>query len=62
MKTVIIAYEVACPTDIELYINRYFPNVLCNWKDIDEDYFEFTIMFCEPEWFAMIEEILADFV
>ena len=62
MKTVIIAYEVACPTDIVLYINRYFPNVLCSWKDVDEDYFEFTIMFCESEWFAMIEEILADFV
>jgi len=62
MKTVIIEYAKISPAVLDLSVTRYFPNVLCNWRDIDEDFFEFSVMFCPAEWYEMLEDFLAEYV
>ena len=43
MKTVIIEYAVISPAVLASRVEKAF-SCLCNWKDIDEDYFEFTVI------------------
>lgn len=43
MKTVIIEYAVISPAVLANKVEKAF-SCLCNWKDIDEDYFEFTVI------------------
>lgn len=62
MKTVIIEYANISPAVLDLSVTRYFPNVLCNWKDLDEDFFEFTVMFCEAELMPFLEDFLAEYL
>jgi len=60
MKTVIIGYEKISPAVLESIILKAYPMCLCNWHEIDEDYFEFTVYYC-PD-LAMLEDLLAMYV
>ena len=42
MKTVIIEYVVISPVVLANKVEKAF-SCLCNWNDIDEDYYEFTV-------------------
>jgi hypothetical protein len=44
MKTVIIAYEVVSPVVIENAIDRMYEDCIVIFRDLDEDYFEVTIL------------------
>lgn len=59
MKTVIIAYERISPMVLALRIEKGF-ECLCNWHDIDEDFFEFSVMYCHD--LEMLEDVLAEYV
>lgn len=43
MKTVTIEYAVISPTVLANKIEKAF-SCLCNWKDINKDYYEFTVI------------------
>lgn len=59
MLTVIIDYTVISPAVLATIVERAV-SCLCNWKDIDEDYFEFTIFCCED--LVKAQGILAQYV
>lgn len=61
MKTVIIEYATISPAVLANRIEKAFPGCMCNWKDIDEDYFEFTVMFFSGD-LAELEDVLAEYV
>lgn len=44
IKTVIIEYAVISPAVLANKVEKAFSCCLCSWKDIDEDYFEFTVI------------------
>ena len=59
MKTVIIEYAVISPAVLASKIEKAF-TCLCNWRDIDEDYFEFTVIgACDMN---ELEDVLAEYV
>lgn len=59
MKTVIIEYAVISPAVLANKIEKAF-SCLCNWKDIDEDYFEFSVYGCTD--LSELEDVLAEYV
>ena len=59
--TVIIEYAVISPAVLANKVEKAF-SCLCNWKDIDEDYFEFTVIgvcACDMD---ELEDVLAEYV
>ena len=59
--TVIIEYAVISPAVLASKIEKAF-TCLCNWRDIDEDYFEFTVIgvcACDMD---ELEDVLAEYV
>lgn len=60
MKTVIIEYETISPAVLEMVVKKAFPQVMCKWKDVDEDFFEFTVFGVAD--LAMLEDILAEYM
>ena len=59
--TVIIEYATISPAVLANKVEKAFA-CLCNWKDIDEDYFEFTVIgvcACDMD---ELEEVLAEYV
>lgn len=59
MKTVIIEYARISPSVLANRISNAF-HCLTNWKDIDEDYFEFSVYGCTE--LAELEDVLAEYV
>ena len=58
---VIIEYAVISPAVLANKIEKAFA-CLCNWRDIDEDYFEFTVIgvcACDMD---ELEGVLAEYV
>ena len=58
---VIIEYAVISPAVLANKIEKAF-TCLCNWRDIDEDYFEFTVIgvcACDMD---ELEGVLAEYV
>ena len=60
MKTVQIEYAVISPAVLESIIKRAFPQSMCNWRDMGEEYFEFTVFGVAD--LAMLEDVLAEYV
>ena len=60
MKTVQIEYAVINSAVLELKIKKAFPTAMCRWKDVNEDYFEFTVFGVAD--LAMLEDVLAEYV
>jgi hypothetical protein len=60
MKTVYVEYEMMSPARLEMIVKRAFPTAMCKWKDINEDYFEFTVFGVTD--LAMLEDVLAEWV
>lgn len=60
MKATIIEYAKISPAVLESIISKAFDTAMCNWIDIDEDYFEFHVYGVSD--LAMLEDILAEFV
>lgn len=60
MKTVQIEYAVISPAVLEMIIKKVFPQTLCNWREVDEDTFEFTVMGVAD--LAELEDVLAEYV
>ena len=60
MKTVQIEYAVISPAVLELKIKKAFPTAMCRWKDVNEDYFEFTVFGITD--LAMLEDVFAEYV
>ena len=59
--TVIIEYATISPAVLANKIEKAF-TCLCNWRDIDEDYFEFTVIgvcACDMD---ELEDVLAEYV
>lgn len=61
MKTVIIEYATIAPTILANKIEKAF-TCLCKWTDIDEDYYELTIIGVCACDFAELEDVLAEYV
>lgn len=60
MKTVQIEYATISPSVLEMIVGRAFPQAMCSWKDINEDYFEFTVFGVSD--LAMLEDVLAEYI
>ena len=60
MKTVQIEYELISPAVLEMKIKKAFPTSMCMWKDVNEDYFEFTVFGVTD--LATLEDILAEYM
>ena len=60
MKTVQIEYATISPAVLEMVVKRAFPTATCYWKDMNEDYFEFTIFGVAD--LAELEDVLAEYV
>ena len=61
MKTVIIEYAVISPAVLANKVEKAF-SFLCNWKDIDENYFEFTVIGVRACDMDELEDVLAEYV
>lgn len=60
MKTVQIEYATVSPLVLEMVIKRAYPTAICYWKEVSEDYFEFTVFGVAD--LAMLEDVLAEYV
>ena len=60
MKTVIIEYSTIAPNVLKKITTDAFPAVICTWKDLDEDYFEFTVFGVLDQ--AMLEDVIAEYM
>ena len=60
MKTVIIEYATIVPNVLKKIIINAFPAAICTWKDLDEDYFEFTVFGILD--LVMLEDIIAEYM
>lgn len=60
MKTVIIEYSTIAPNILKKIIIKAFPSAICAWKDLDEDYFEFTVFGVLD--LAMLEDVIAEYM
>lgn len=60
MKTVIIEYERISPAVLVMKVEKAFPGAMCRWKDVDEDFFEFTVFGVAD--LAMLEDVLAEYM
>lgn len=68
MITILIEYAEVSPAVLAHLVERACPMVCIDWRDIDEDYFEFSAFpwMGEPDLsadeLALIEEVLAPYV
>ena len=60
MKTVIIEYAKISPAVLESIVREACFSALCTWKEVDEDYFEFSVYGVSD--LAMLEDVLAEYV
>ena len=60
MKTVIIEYAAISPAVLASRIEYAFEGCMCHWRDIDEDYFEFSVFFCHD--LVELEDVLAEYM
>ena len=60
MKTVIIEYAKISPAVLTDKVRSAFPTAFCIYKDIDEDFFEFSVYFSDD--LEVLEDILAEYV
>ena len=60
MKTIFVEYEMMNPVELEMIVKRAFPTAMCRWKDVNEDYFEFTVFGVAD--LVMLEDVLAEWV
>lgn len=60
MKTVIIEYATISPAVLEMRVRKAFSTAMCKWKDVDEDFFEFTVFGVAD--LAMLEDVLAEYM
>ena len=60
MKTIIVDYATISPAVLETIVGQAFPHSLCNWREIDEDAFEFHVFGVSD--LAMLEDVLAEYV
>lgn len=60
MKTVIVEYATISPSVLVMRVESAFSSAICQWKDLDEDYFEFTVFGVDD--LLMLENILAEYV
>lgn len=61
MKTVIIEYVTINPVVLASKIEKAF-TCLCNWKGIDKDYYEFTVIGISACDMDELEDVLAEYV
>lgn len=61
MKTVIIEYAIINPTVLANKVEKALA-CLCNWKDIDENYYEFTVIGVCARDMDELEDVLAEYV
>ena len=59
-KTVQIEYATISPVILENLITKVFPTAICNWVDLDEDFFEFSVFGLAD--LAILEDVLAEWV
>ena len=60
MKTIIVDYATISPAVLETIVGKAFPHSLCNWREIDEESFEFHVFGVSD--LAMLEDVLAEYV
>lgn len=60
MKTVIIEYAVIDPITLINKIEKAFSGAMASFRDIDEDYFEFSVWSCTD--LEMLEDVLAEYI
>lgn len=60
MKTVQIEYATISPVVLEMIVKKAFPQAMCRWKDVDEDFFEFTVFGVAD--LAELEDVLAEYM
>ena len=60
MKTIIVSYEAISPAVLAQKVEYWFPGCVCRWKDIDEDFFEFSVFFVKD--LDAVEDLLAEYV
>ena len=60
MKTVIIEYAVIDPITLINKIERAFLGAMASFRDINEDYFEFSVWGCTD--LEMLEDVLAEYI
>ena len=60
MKTVIIEYAMVDPVTLTNKIEKAFPGAMARFTDIDEDYFELSVLDCTD--LEMLENVLAEYV
>lgn len=60
MKTVIIEYAVIDPVTLINKIEKAFLGTMARFTDIDEDYFELSVLGCAD--LEMLEDLLAEYV
>lgn len=60
MKTIIVDYATISPAVLETIVGKAFPYSLSNWREIDEDSFEFQVFGVSD--LAMLEDVLAEYV
>lgn len=65
IKSVVVEYALISPAVLAMLVGKALGEVLCDWRELDEDYFEFTIIAenkipaCK---LAKLEKVLAPFV
>ena len=60
MKTVIIEYAMVDPITLINKIEKAFSGAMASFRDINEDYFEFSVWGCTD--LEMLEDVLAEYV
>lgn len=60
MKTVIIEYSTIAPDVLKKIVTDAFLTAICTWKELDEDYFEFTVFGILD--LAMLEDVIAEYM
>lgn len=61
MKTVIIEYAKVNPGVLAARVEKAFA-CLCDWHDVDEDFFEFIVIGVPAYLMAELEDTLAEYV
>lgn len=60
MKTVIIDYSVIFPAVLANIVESAVKGCVCRWKDVNEDFFEFSVFFCHD--LEELEDVLAEYL
>ena len=60
MKTVTIEYAMIDPITLINKIEKAFSGAMASFRDINEDYFEFSVWGCTD--LEMLEDVLAEYI